>query len=424
MFRFDVTIPLIVPCLYTSNVERRTLKPELLDRRLLVENLSRYSQLTDLLQSPFYREHGREIESILTSPEIHSCPSTAPKLTSYVRVAQWNIEKGTQFDAILERLETDRALEWSDVILLNEADYGMLRSGNRHVALEIAGHLDMNMAFGPAYIELTKGTGEELSLKGENQESMQGNAVLSRHPILDARIIRLPACFEPYEFEEKRYGRRNCTWAKLLIGDRVLWAGSTHLEVRGTPRCRARQVDKILRQLPGGETEPLLLGGDLNTNGFPRGTRWRTLRSSTRLIIGSPGKIKWSLLHPERGSEPLFQTLENSGFSWEGLNSDQATACAEISALEEGGSLPRVVEEWIRRRLHPYGGHLQLKLDWLLGRNVVGLGDRETRDDNAGVDSLRSGCLPSQTRGHDRVSDHAPIFADVKLGDSIPSHSI
>ena len=37
-------------------------------------------------------------------------------------------------------------------------------------------------------------------LQGDNRESLQGNAILSRYPIVEAHNVPLPVTFEPYEF--------------------------------------------------------------------------------------------------------------------------------------------------------------------------------------------------------------------------------
>jgi endonuclease/exonuclease/phosphatase family metal-dependent hydrolase len=289
----------------------------------------------------------------------------------------------------------------------------MNRSGNRHVAREIAGTLGMHMVFGPAHVELTKGTDEELSLEGENSESLQGNAVLSRYPVVEARVVCLPVCFEPYEFHEKRYGRRNCVWARLQIGRKMAWFGSAHLEVRNTPWCRAAQMKHVLANLPGKNEEAYLLGGDMNSNGFPRGTRMRVLRSVFRLLGHHPDRMKKTMLHPERGTEPLFGHVRAAGWFYAGLNSNESTAWAPIGGLEEADRLPRFVADAVRNRLKPYHGFLELKLDWLFGKNIRPLSAGEAVDLHTGISSRDPGCVPTSVSGAERISDHRPLFADI-----------
>jgi endonuclease/exonuclease/phosphatase family metal-dependent hydrolase len=384
-------------------------------RRHLVDHLKQFSNLTALRQSTFFAEHRQEIEALLQYPEVHSCAAAVPLLHSFVRVVQWNIEKGKGYEAILEQLRSDDTLKWADILLINEADFGMNRSGNRHIARCLAEELRMNVAFGPAHIELTKGVGDELRLAGENRESLQGNAVLSRYPIAESTVVPLPDCFNHFEFHEKRYGRRCCIWTRLETPAGSLWAGSTHLEVRNTPRCRALQMDHIMKHLPASGDASCMLGGDLNTNGFARGTRCRTLGSFSQLVMRSATAMKERFRHPEWSREPLFRVARAHGFSWSEINSEEDTATAPIGELEDAGLLPDFLIKMLRKRLEPYQGQLCFKLDWLLARNVRGLHSGELQDRETGVSSRSPGCVPLPRDGPSRPSDHRPIYADICL---------
>jgi endonuclease/exonuclease/phosphatase family metal-dependent hydrolase len=385
------------------------------DPRAWLDGLRAAATLDELRGSSFYAAHGAKIDALLASAEIVRLERAEPRVGAFVRVAQWNIEKGRRFDAILATLHSDPVLRRADVLILNEADCGMNRSGNRHVALDLARELGTHMAYGPAHIELTRGTGDDLDVEGENHESLQGNAVLSRHPILDARTVALPVCFEPYHFHEKRYGRRTCLWASLRIGGRPWWVGSVHLEVRDTPRCRLHQVEHLLARLPGPDDAPCVIGGDFNSNGFSRGTLLRTVASAWRLTSRPPAAVKEELRHPERGSEPLFEAFRRRGFSWEGLNGGAATASSAIGGLEDAALVLAWLRAWIERRLEPYEGRLDLRLDWLVGRGVRPLEPGAVEDAATGERSRGAGCIETPHWGPERVSDHVPIHADLAL---------
>jgi len=383
-------------------------------RQYLLDQLNRHETIAALRRSAFYSDCASEIESLLNTPELFHCKGARPHLSVFVRAVQWNLEKGRQYKAVVRQFETDEVMRWADIVLLNEADCGMNRSGNRHMARCLGEALGMNVAFAPACLEMTKGIGEEQMLAGENRESMQGNAVLSRFPILAARVIRLPQCFEPYEFHEKRYGGRNCLWASLQLGAGTLWVGSTHLEVRNTPGCRATQMKRLMAALPGDAAEAHLLGGDLNTNCLRRGTRRRALSTVVRLLFTDPGVMKQRFLAPQR-SEPLFRVAARARFSPQGLNSAQATTCAQIEGSEDAARVPAIFHDYMRRRAEPYRDGLYMKLDWFLGRGIIPLHAGEVLDPASGVASCDPACVPTQQTGPDRMSDHSPIFADFRL---------
>jgi endonuclease/exonuclease/phosphatase family metal-dependent hydrolase len=380
-----------------------------------LDNLRRYETLEELRGSLFFAECGNKIQRFLSTPQVFTFSGSVPRLHSFVRIVQWNIEKGKRFEEILHCLQSSDILKWADVILLNEADLGMNRTRNRNVARELAGELGMQAVFAPAHFELTKGVAEELSLEGDNRESLQGNAILSRYPILKTEVIPLPITFEPYSFHEKRFGRRNCLWAQLQLRESCLWVGTTHLELRNSPACRAAQMRHIMECLPGQDNAAYLLGGDLNTNGFARGTAWRTVKAALTLLFTQPSKMKYQLLHPECGREPVFDVLAQHGFMWEGFNSSEETARTEIGALEEADFLPDAILKAFQKRLDPYKGYLGFKLDWLLGKNIRGLGAGQKFENRENVSSLEPGCLFVENAGPNRVSDHLPLYADLDL---------
>jgi len=378
-----------------------------------LNGLSGFQKLAELRESDFFRSNQEEILAFLQTPQTRMHEDSVPLLKSFIRVVQWNIEKGKRLDSVLTLFRDNEVLKWADVIILNEADHGMNRSGNRHVSLELAEQLGMHMVFGPAHFELTKGTDDDLAIEGENRESLQGNAVLSRYPVIRACIVPLPVTFEPYEFQEKRFGRRCCLWVQLKLRHSTLWVGSVHLELRNTPRCRAQQMEYILDNLPDSAENAFLLGGDMNVNSFRRGTAWRTVQSVFRILLKSPENIKDQLLHPEKGLEPLFQAAGERGFSWDSLNSNEETARTAITALEESRYLPGWILRAVQMRLKPYDGYLCFKLDWFLGKHLKTLTRNKKRDDATGTHSVNPGRVRQINYGPKRISDHLPIYVDL-----------
>jgi len=254
-----------------------------------------------------------------------------------LRVASWNIERGLNFDliraaladpeefrhlaanpkpinaartaAIESQLET---LQGVDVLVLNEVDFGMKRTGYRDVARDLAAALHMNYAYGVEFVEVDPvfdlGT-EQVHLPNAQQDArlqqdlkvdrdryhgLHGTAVLSRYPIQSARIIRLPICYDWYEQEAKQVAKieKGKRWAaRSLFKERVerevrqggrmavivdlaipdLPSGeativATHLENRCAPDCRRRQMSALLDAVKD-QSNPVVLAGDFNTTG-------------------------------------------------------------------------------------------------------------------------------------------------------------
>jgi endonuclease/exonuclease/phosphatase family metal-dependent hydrolase len=109
----------------------------------------------------------------------------------------------------------------------------------------------------------------------------RGNAVISSLPLTTSRAIELPRERQP----------RIATMAKVRIGGVDLLLVNVHLENRASwwkgalpgDHARARQMNALLAQLPGG---PGILGGDLN---IWLGTKERAYQAAAASFPDAPG---------------------------------------------------------------------------------------------------------------------------------------
>ncbi|CAN5289577.1 hypothetical protein BH20ACI2_BH20ACI2_10120 [soil metagenome] len=210
-----------------------------------------YSEIADLYsQAVLTPALELRLNRILTEPFVknlgpHStCPSilSSPVLGEYIRVAQWNIQRGLEFGAIQaifeseervaamldpvkfppgsearkEMLEQTAMLRVADVIILNEVDWGLKRSDYRNIPEELAGLLGWNYAFGVEFVELspvqrslqsetTDPTSLAEDIDIERYKGLHGTAILSRFPLENVRLI--PFKNQPYDwFEGEKKG--------------------------------------------------------------------------------------------------------------------------------------------------------------------------------------------------------------------------
>lgn len=178
-----------------------------------------------------------KLDRLLTTPfvsntrDVPSSLSRDPKLGSFVRVVQWNIERGIEYDAIRAALadstqfarlidpaayprgSKDRRLilqqvallKQADVIVLNEVDWGMKRTEYRNVAADLAAALHMNYAYGVEFVEvdpIALGIEEFEELSAEDKAKLKsqisvdksryrglhGSAILSRFPLENVQL--------------------------------------------------------------------------------------------------------------------------------------------------------------------------------------------------------------------------------------------
>jgi endonuclease/exonuclease/phosphatase family metal-dependent hydrolase len=303
-----------------------------------------------------------------------------------LRLVTWNIEKGKRWPLLEECVEHE-SIRTADVLCLNEVDDGMARSGNRRIAHEIGERLGMRVVFGRTFKEFTKGIGDERDAPGENTTAIQGNATLTRLPVIDSHNLALPVCHDPSRSVEKRHGGRHALIVRVDFGGREVTIANTHLEVFTTMKRRSRQMRFLLDRLPPG---PAVVTGDFNTNTFERGSFLRTCQSLFNLVRPSvKSRIQTPWLY-----EPLFDELIASGFSWKPFNDNVPTCTVDLSSLEDARYVPRP----IRDRILTYCRILNLRLDFIACRGLTAASPGRTLTDLL--------CRPS---------DHLPITCDLRM---------
>jgi endonuclease/exonuclease/phosphatase family metal-dependent hydrolase len=292
----------------------------------------------------------------------NGAPAAAPRKT--LRLIAWNTERGRHWRAGARLIQETEALRDPDIVLLGEMDLGMARSANEHTTREMAAALGMNYAYGVEFVELTGGELEERRLyPGANDWGYHGNAILSRYPLRNVRMLRFPGIEKWYagaygadegEKLQKRLGGRMALFATVAL-PRDVTIVSAHLESsRKDGAARQRQTEMILAELrahAGGT--PVILGGDFNA---------------------VPG-------------EAMFADLRAAGFVVEDTN---ATA---------GGSTQKVVDGKV-----VIGEHY---IDYLLARGL-----RAVRDETS--PRVIPAAYPPGASGT-LLADHAIVTAKVEL---------
>ena len=321
-------------------------------------------------------------------------------------------------NGIIETLDHHPVLRYADLMLINELDEGMVRSGNLNIAGELSRALSAHAIFGVEYLELTKGVGEELALEGENTTALHGNAILTRHSFSNPTVIRLPRCENNFESKERRIGGRIGIIADLEAGTESLVIGNTHLDVINTPRCRAAQMRAMLQamgvRLNAKASKRAIIGGDLNSHTFARGTRLRVMKNTATILGSNRDNLNRRLMNPET-REPSVRELGHFGFTTDGLNDRSATSRTIVSSLDDSSRLPRPMKWWVSRRIGPEGLLLEFRLDWLAARGVKPLKAGEVIDEHTGVASIDPQTILNLKQDGAPLSDHDPIVVDVAI---------
>ena len=295
-----------------------------------------------------------------------------PLLGHCLRIAFWNIERGLELDdillflkdkdAFLAKVEAERKeakenkkrirainlaklpeeidiLKAADVWILNEVDWGVKRTDYREVIRELGQALNMNWAYGVEFLEIDpKQLGTDTFDDGETQKeqeqlremfevdrdrlrALHGNAVLSRYPIRNARLVPFTVGYDwfkeskirPLEkakrkaavlvgedlSREMRRGQRTTLYVDLDVPDAPLGQvtiASTHLENRAKPSVRRRQLLELLNEVRD-VPNPVIIGGDMNStggNGTPTSVPNMLYRRYGSLDFWTTKGIQWT----------------------------------------------------------------------------------------------------------------------------------
>jgi endonuclease/exonuclease/phosphatase family metal-dependent hydrolase len=228
----------------------------------------------------------------------------------------------------------------------------------------------MSYAFGVEFLELTKGDALEMEVAGENTQSLHGNAILSRWPLLRARVIRLPVKCDWREPQQARIGGRMALIAEVETSSGAVVLASTHLENRTTPDGRREQMKAVLEVVR--EAPRAIVAGDLNTSTIDP--------DDSKQLFSIPDLLREDrkrLIRPQE-YEPLFDDVRAAGLAIDGLN-----------VVDAPTSVPAGIEDPAFR----------LKLDWIFARGARAAG--------------QSAVVPAKY-GDKRVSDHDLLVVDLE----------
>ena len=220
-----------------------------------------------------------------------------------LHVAEFNIQRGTHWCDAANLIRSREVTRNADIIFVNEADWGMSRSGNAHTARLLAKELGMNYAWGIEFLELTPGDSGETKMahnapdcpsgrRGIGWTGKQdalgftGNAILSKWPLKNVTVLRLPGINRLFHSKpgqaitangfEKRLGSRMALYATIddIPGyEGVIHMGCFHLQMLWDKRfpkeweALGKKTVSLMKQhqddvMDSTRSVPFLLGGD------------------------------------------------------------------------------------------------------------------------------------------------------------------
>jgi hypothetical protein len=210
---------------------------------------------------------------------------------AFFRVTQWNLET-VGINSVQNNFndfhENDKfLLNSTHIFTLNNVGFYNEKSGFRNMAEIFAEAINANYVFAPEFLEASPEILKKADLDYDFR-ALTGNAIVSKFPILSAKVLRLPACYDWFYEEEQRIlydpyarkkiknragegqvnlirrGGRIALFADILLpNDDVITVVSSQLENRAESKCRQRQLESALYYMKSFH-RPIVYGVDLN----------------------------------------------------------------------------------------------------------------------------------------------------------------
>lgn len=271
-----------------------------------------------------------------------------------MKVLAFNVKRGACLPRSIDFLSQ------YDVLLLSEVDKGMARTGNKDIAKEVADMLGYHYVFAAEFHELTKGIWTDGLVIGDNTIARHGNAILSKYPLQDIQIVKLPELHDWSKDVERREGHRNAIIADIDFQGKKLTLCCTHLENKTDPYSRARCIVLILDEVGKRDQGQLIIfGGDINTSGLKSSRLWLSFLGLVRVSLSRSSVLKL---------EPLFSVLTQANYHY---------------FFDQGDYT------------YPFVWPFKVILDWIFVKNI----DR----DNVSYEIIK----------HTFGSDHFPVAIDI-----------
>lgn len=217
------------------------------------------------------------------TPLVGSFAKSAPSGGSF-RMISWNIDRGYGFDGVAKLLQEKQP----DLCLLQEVDLHARRTKNRDVGGDLARTLGYNYSFGTEFQEMSQGE--------EGKPAYQGQATLSRWPILKSRVLRFrrqsswwkPHSFIPnIAFFQRRLGGRVALVTELSVNGTHVVVYNLHLESRSGGAIQQAQLDEVLADLKNYPPDTAaVIGGDLNSKYHPTAVRHYLEKQGFQSVMG------------------------------------------------------------------------------------------------------------------------------------------
>lgn len=297
-----------------------------------------------------------------------SVPGTGPQ----ARAVVWNLGGCLHYEGILDTLRNHPLLSRADFYFLPAVDIGMARSENRNVARSLALELGCYYYYANCYLNLPSLKAKE----NPNPLGLEGNAILSRYPLTNLRIVSLANSVDPMRGATKKIGCDKVLLADVKLGEKMLTLACVRLAGLSSQAQRAQQMASILKRFSDERIQhAILVAGDFKTSTYNCRAPLNFFFSVFNKYFRGADYIREEHhTFPEKHfARQLFDVLKSHGFHYEDLNElGTGTVNGEVQDIFTFAVLNR---SWFRHlvkiMLGGEGKPLTLKYDWFAANDQI-----------------------------------------------------
>ncbi|MBU0504599.1 MAG: hypothetical protein ABII18_06105 [bacterium] len=369
--------------------------------------LASFMSSRQLKKSKTYKRLKDEINAVINGYEYGCYADELDTDKTFYRAILWHLEHGENFKGILETLRNRALVSRADIYFFPGVDVGTWRSQNINVIRDLAIELGYNYYFVPSYLHL-----DWQHAKVTPYLALEGNAIMSRLPLSNLRVIPLKNRNDPMQGTYKRIGCEKVVLADVTTKD----GGKLTLVCVNLPGLtsaweRHRYMNKVLKYIRKKNiTNPILIAGDLKTSTYNCTTYGSFFWSVFNKVFRDFDYIiEEHHIYPEKYFEKrLFKDLLKHDLSYETFNEMGVGSFHAKTGDLLGQWLPDCfVQRMIRYMLSKRDEAVPFKYDWFVANAAVKVSARHEAERPKVISHLFKEGRP--------ISRHDPVLLDFEV---------
>jgi endonuclease/exonuclease/phosphatase family metal-dependent hydrolase len=358
----------------SNSLEFETNQEKVLTHKLGDElrDLCEFNSTKLLQKSSRYQALSQRITNITYGYE-YACYAEPPEdVKDYYRAVLWNLDHGIHFKGILESIRNRAMVSDADIYFFPQSDIGMERSHNQNVVRNLALELGYNYFFATSYLNIP---GSQKQAAYQNTLGIEGNAIMTKLPLSNLRIIPIRNQFDPLEGPDKKLGCQKVLLADVLVGLEKLTLVCINLPKFSSQRQRADQLKTIFKRIKEQERDlPILMAGDFESHTYNcRSQAKFNLSILNKMFRGYDYIAEEHHAFPEKHFDrKLFDLLSKNGFSYEDLNEmGKATYHTDLKDLFVSERRNGRFENLMQNLINKNSKSASLKTEWFSANKYV-----------------------------------------------------